>query len=217
MGVLIASRRPNHPVGWLFGAVGLLSGLHLFCGEYAIYALVVERGSLAGGRVSAWTVGWLWVPINALLAFVALLFPDGKLPSPRWRLIGWANGVMAVAGSFAAAFLPGPGPWIAGIDNPFGVEGLAGISNLVDASLRTLSFWEWGYSLCSCGGCSESGRVLRKSQCCKWVSVLGGCLGRPFSRSSTGLIGDVLAPRTPRDPPTPHRAGNPTQYSAARD
>ena len=37
VGLFIASRRPAHPIGWLFGAVGLLSGLHLFCGEYAIY------------------------------------------------------------------------------------------------------------------------------------------------------------------------------------
>jgi hypothetical protein len=140
VGVLIASRRPAHPIGWLFSAIGFLSGMHLFCGEYAIYALVVERGSLPGGGVAAWIVCWLWVPINALLAFVALLFPDGKLPSPRWRAFGWLNGIMAVAGSFAAAFLPGPGPWIAALDNPFGVEGLKDVKNLVDGSLEALSY-----------------------------------------------------------------------------
>jgi hypothetical protein len=140
VGVLIASRRPAHPIGWIFSAIGFLSGMHLFCGEYAIYALVVERGSLPGGGVAAWIVCWLWVPINALLAFVALLFPDGKLPSPRWRAFGWLNGIMAVAGSFAAAFLPGPGPWIAALDNPFGVEGLKDVKNLVDGSLEALSY-----------------------------------------------------------------------------
>jgi hypothetical protein len=140
VGVLIASRRPTHPIGWLFSALGLLSGVHLFCGEYAIYALVVEDGVLAGGRVSAWITCWLWVPINVLLAFVALLFPGGKLPSRRWRAIGWLNGVMAVAGSFAAAFLPGPSLWIVAIDNPFGIEALKGIKNLVDGSLEALSY-----------------------------------------------------------------------------
>jgi hypothetical protein len=144
VGVLIASRRPAHPIGWIFSAIGFLSGVHLFCGEYAIYALVVERGSLPGGRVSAWTVGWLWVPLNALLAFVALLFPDGRLPSPRWRPIAWANGVMAVAGTLAAAFLPGPSPWIAAIDNPFGVEGLKDFENLIDGSLEALSYGVFG-------------------------------------------------------------------------
>ena len=90
--------------------------------------------------MSAWITCWLWVPINALLAFVALLFPDGKLPSTRWRAIGWLNGVMAVAGSVAAAFLPGPTPWIVAIDNPFGVEALKDIKNLVDGSLEALSY-----------------------------------------------------------------------------
>jgi hypothetical protein len=144
VGVLIASRRSAHPIGWLFSGLGLLSGVHLFCGEYAIYALVIEGGTLLGGRVSAWIICWFWVPINALLAFVALLFPDGKLPSPRWRPIGWLNGVMAVAGSFTAAFLPGPTPWIAAVDNPFGVENLSDIKNLVDGSLEALSYGVFG-------------------------------------------------------------------------
>jgi hypothetical protein len=140
VGVLIASRRPAHPIGWLFSALGLVGGVHLFCGEYAIYALVVEGEALPGGRVSAWIIGWLWVPANQLAVFMVLLFPDGKLPSPRWRPFGWLNGSMAVAGSFAAAFLPGPSPWIAAIDNPFGVEGLKDIYNLVDGSLEALSY-----------------------------------------------------------------------------
>jgi hypothetical protein len=131
VGVVIASRRPAHPIGWIFCALGFVGGVHLFCGEYAIYASVVERGSLPGGGVSAWIVGWLWVPLNALLAFLALLFPDGKLPSPRWRPVGWLNGVVAVAGSLVAALMPGPGPWIDTLDNPFGIEGLSNAKNLV--------------------------------------------------------------------------------------
>jgi hypothetical protein len=141
VGVLIASRRPAHPIGWLFSALGLSSGVQLFCGEYAIYALAVERGALLpGGQVSVWITCWMWVPTNVLVGFVALLFPNGKLPSPRWRAIGWLNGFMAVAGSLAAAFLPGPSPFIAAIDNPFGVEGLRDIKDLIDGSLEALSY-----------------------------------------------------------------------------
>jgi hypothetical protein len=175
VGVLIASRRPAHPIGWLFSAVGLVGGVHLFCGEYAIYALVVERGALPGGRVSAWVIVWLWVPLNALLAFVALLFPDGRPPSPRWRLVGWLNGVMAVAGSFAAAFLPGPGPW-ASIDNPFGVEGLKDIKNLIDGSLEALSYGILGVA----GVVSLYVRYRRAGQVerqqIKWLAYAGAAL-----------------------------------------
>lgn len=176
VGVIIASRRPAHPIGWLFSAVGLLSGMHLVCGEYAIYALVVEeRGSLLGGRVSAWSIGWLWVPINALLAFVALLFPDGRLPSPRWRPVGWLNGVMAVVGSFVAASLPGPSPWLTAIDNPFGVEGLKDIKNVLDGSLETLS-----YGILLAGVVSLYFRNRRAGQAerqqIKWLAYAGAVL-----------------------------------------
>jgi hypothetical protein len=176
VGVLLASHRPTHPIGWLFGVAGFIGGVHLFCGEYAIYALVVEGASLPGGRVSAWFIGWLWVPLNQLMVFVVLLFPDGKLPSPRWRPFGWLNGVMAVAGSFVAAFLPGPSPWIAAIDNPFGVEGLKDIYNLVDASLEALSYGVFGVP----GVVSlyfrfrRAGRVERQQ--IKWFAYAGAVL-----------------------------------------
>jgi len=175
VGVLIASRRPAHPIGWLFGAVGLFSGVHLLCGEYAIYALAVEGGVLPGGRVAAWVIVWLWVPINALLAFVALLFPDGRPPSPRWRVLGWVTGVVAVAGSLVSAFLPGPSPWLKAIDNPLGVEGLRGAKDLVDASLEALS-----YGVLLAGVVSlyfryrRAGRV--EHQQIKWLAYVGAVL-----------------------------------------
>src|SRR5215218_2399258 len=176
VGVLIASRRPAHPIGWLFGAVGLLSGMHLFCGEYAIYALVVEGGSPPGGRVSAWITCWLWVPINALLAFVALLFPDGRLPSLRWRPVAWLNGAMAVVGSLAAAFLPGPTPWIGAIDNPFGAGGLMDAGDLIDGTLEALSYGVFGLagvvSLFFRFRCA--GRVEREQ--IKWFAYAGAVL-----------------------------------------
>ena len=176
VGVLIASRRPSHPIGWIFGALGLLSGVHLFAGEYAVYALAMEGGSPPGGRVSAWITCWLWVPINALLAFVALLFPDGKLSSPRWRPVAWLNGAMAVGGSLAAAFLPGPTPWIGTVDNPFGAQGLAEAKDPIDGTLEALSYGVFGLA----GVVSlffrfrRAGRVEREQ--IKWFAYAGAVL-----------------------------------------
>jgi hypothetical protein len=176
VGVVIASRRPAHPIGWLFGALGLLSGVHLFAGEYAVYALVVEGGAPPGGRVSAWITCWLWVPINALLVFVALLFPDGKLPSPRWRPVAWLNGSMAVAGASAATFLPGPTPWIGAVDNPFGAQGLGEAKDLIDGTLEALSYGVFGLA----GVVSlffrfrRAGRVEREQ--IKWFAYAGAVL-----------------------------------------
>ena len=123
VGVIIASRRPDHPIGWLFCAVGLLAGVNHFFAEYAIFALLTQPGSLPGGQASAWVAAWPWMPSNALLVFVALLFPDGRLPSRRWLPFAWLNVVVAVVGTVAVAFLAGPIPALAPIENPLGVEG----------------------------------------------------------------------------------------------
>jgi hypothetical protein len=123
VGVIIASRRPDHPIGWLFCAVGLLAGVNHFFAEYAIFALLTQPGSLPGGQASAWVAAWPWMPSNALLVFVALLFPDGRLPSRRWLSFAWLNVVVAVVGTVAVAFLAGPIPALAPIENPLGLEG----------------------------------------------------------------------------------------------
>ena len=123
VGVIIASRRPDHPIGWLFCVVGLLAGVNHFCAEYAIYALLSQPDSLPGGRVAAWVASWCGLPANALLVFVGLLFPDGGLPSRRWLPFAWLNVAVAVVGTVAVAFLAGPIPTLASIENPLGVEG----------------------------------------------------------------------------------------------
>ena len=61
-GAIIAPRLPNHPLGWLFCAIGLLVGLvSHFTGQYAIYTLLAAPGSLPGGEVAAWVTSWAWI------------------------------------------------------------------------------------------------------------------------------------------------------------
>ena len=117
-GLLILARRPQHPIGWLFCGAGLVAGLDHFCGEYAIYAQQVQANSLPGGEISAWIVSWLWVPFNALLVYVALLFPDGRPPSKRWRPVAWLVGIAVVVGVTVAALLPVPVCNVCSIENP---------------------------------------------------------------------------------------------------
>ena len=139
LGLLILSRRPQHPIGWLFCGAGLVAGLDHFCGEYAIYAQQVQANSLPGGEISAWIVSWLWVPFNALLVYVALLFPDGRPPSKRWRPVAWLVGIAVVVGVTVAALLPVPVCNVCSIDNPLGIEGLESVSDLVDPLIE--AFW----------------------------------------------------------------------------
>ena len=99
MGALIVARRPGNRIGWSFVAAGLGLALQAFATQYAIYALLTEPGALPGAAWLAWISSWLTIPaIFSAFAALLLLFPTGRLLSPRWRpvawmVVGWIAGV----------------------------------------------------------------------------------------------------------------------------
>jgi hypothetical protein len=97
-GFVLASRRPENRIGWLFLVAGLALGLSGFSNPYALHALVADRGSLPAGQVFAWLSNWIWMIAVAALAFLFLLFPTGRLRSRRWRPAAWfVGGALALA------------------------------------------------------------------------------------------------------------------------
>ena len=125
VGALVASRQPGNLIGWIFCALGLFLPLAGASEEYALYALVTQPGSLPGGEVMAWLAAWFAGAINfAMLAFVLLLFPDGRLLSRRWRFVVWVN-LIAILLIFAGNFEPGQieSRGLLKVANPFGVAG----------------------------------------------------------------------------------------------
>ena len=83
---------PRTAIGWLFLAAGLALGLSGFSDQYGLHALVAAPGSWPAGRAVAWLSNWIWVIPVAVLAFVFLLFPTGRLRSRRWRPAAWFVG-----------------------------------------------------------------------------------------------------------------------------
>jgi hypothetical protein len=94
IGAIIASRLPNHPIGWLCCAIGLIAAVDHFAGEYSLYALVAQPHLLPGGRAMLWLQGWFWMLFIGLIVFLLLLFPTGRLPSSRWRPFAWVSVAM---------------------------------------------------------------------------------------------------------------------------
>jgi hypothetical protein len=123
VGAVIVSRLPGNLIGWIFCSIGFLGGIRLLGTEYAAYSLLVTSGSLPGGRILAWLDCWLWVPDVALYLFLALLFPNGRLPSARWRPLAWFTVVVAAMGTVAVALSPGPIRGLEPVDNPLGLAG----------------------------------------------------------------------------------------------
>jgi hypothetical protein len=129
VGALVASRWPRNAIGWIFCWLGLSFSLGSASEEYALYALVTEAGSLPGAEGMLWLTAWFGGPIVfALFALVFLLFPDGRLPSRRWRPVIWLQ-LVAVVCLVAFAFEPGPlgNLGLVRVTNPFGVQGAAAL------------------------------------------------------------------------------------------
>jgi hypothetical protein len=136
VGALIVRHRPGNAVGWMFAAIALLAVLGALAEEYAIFA---SARHLPGPVLAAWFASWAWYPTLALtLVFTPLLFPTGRLLSPRWRLVAWpAAAVMAAITGLAAlqqTIELAPGRMVA---NPFG---LAGVENPEDSRLGAVLF-----------------------------------------------------------------------------
>ena len=121
VGALIVSRLPGHLVGWLFAVLGLLLALNGLSYSYASWGLYAQGGEVPGLATAA--IGW-GLAILPLMGLSLLLFPDGRLPSRRWRPVAAMSG-LAIVGFVVGAVLR-PGPFDAPFDplsNPLGVPG----------------------------------------------------------------------------------------------
>ena len=142
-GAVIAPRLPpRNPIGWLFCAIGFVAAMGLFVAEYAIATLLAEPGSFAsklpGGDAAAWVSSWLWVVYLGLYVFLALLFPDGKPPSPLWRLFGWVAGMVTAGGTLAVALWPETAGGITPANSPLGIEVATDVFNPVETIMLAL-------------------------------------------------------------------------------
>jgi hypothetical protein len=127
VGVVLASRRPRHPVGWLLLGLGLAVTASGVADGYARYGLLARPGALPAARwvavYSPATLGLGFVCVG----FILLLTPSGSLPSPRWRW--WARLMAAGPALFLVTLAVGPGLVIAPYDaviDPVGHPALAG-------------------------------------------------------------------------------------------
>ena len=132
VGGLVASRKPRNPVGWFFLAGACIGGLQSLAGTYAVYGLIVDPGSLPFASLSAWLAKTFQI-VGPTFGFVLvpLYFPNGRPPTPRWRVIIWVALGMLPLATALTAFSPGEAVYSTGIRNPLAVEALRPVNEVL--------------------------------------------------------------------------------------
>lgn len=133
LGALISFRRPSNMMGWIFLATGILGGVQIFCGQYANVALAPNNPALPLGALAAWLAMLAQNSFPVSILLLVLLFPDGRLPSRRWRPLAWAMGMFLAVSLVIGALSPGPFPEFPSTSNPFGIEGAKPSGSLLAA------------------------------------------------------------------------------------
>jgi len=127
VGAVIASRRPENHLWLILCAIGLAAVLNdsFFSHEYAVYTLLRRPGSLPAGEVAAWVSNWLYAATAGFPALLLLLFPIGRLPSPRWRCSALARRCAGGNGLVGFGFLSSAPS--SPIHNPLGIQSARGL------------------------------------------------------------------------------------------
>jgi signal transduction histidine kinase len=136
LGALIVSRRPANVIGWIFCIPSAAGGIQMLSGQYATVALFSESSRLPAGTIAAWLSTVTQTLLVSSMFFLVLLFPTGRLPSPRWRVVAWTGGLAIAAWVLSRALHPGPLEAFPSAENPFGVEA----ATVVDA-LGSVGTW----------------------------------------------------------------------------
>jgi len=108
VGAAILLRQHRNAVGWILLAAGTGFGITGLAGTYRVYALVERHGAIPGGEWATWISSWSWLPtVVTPFTFLFLIFPNGRLPSARWRPVAWYTGILIVGGTIASSVAPG--------------------------------------------------------------------------------------------------------------
>jgi hypothetical protein len=186
VGAMVAVRVPANPIGWIFCLAGFVLAAGDFFFQYADQTLFMSPDGLPGGTLAAWLQNLGLPPAFGLLGVAVLLFPDGRLPSRRWRPALWLalTGIALIVVGYSLR----PGP----LDDPFAIVsnpvGVAGTFELMDA----LSGFGWMFMGASVALAAlatsirlRRSRGLERAQL-KWLALAAAVAG-------VAIVSDVIS------------------------
>jgi hypothetical protein len=191
-GAVVVRSRPRNPIGWLLIATGLSWAMVVDAIGYGDWAFKVHPGEIPGGAVVASVSLWAWAPAVAITGvFLLLVYPDGHLPSRRWRWVVYVC-LFAVAVSVLDWLVPGPMS-VTGFpdqDNPLGVEALRDVLGPLQAVVLLIPLSSVAAVASLVVRYRRAGRIERLQ--IKWLAAAGALCGALYfvALMSAALLAD---------------------------
>jgi hypothetical protein len=187
VGALVATRRPENRIGWLFLVAGSSFAAMQLASQYAYYALIVRHGDLPLGIWAAWVGDELFVPSVAVnVVLVLVYFPDGRAPSARFAWVGRTAVAATVAVLAIGVVQPGTmsDPFGA-YHNPLGVQAAAPLVTIA-VPIAAVLVACWPLALLSLVVRYRRGTSLERTQV-RWfaAAAIAMPLAFPFAGAGT--------------------------------
>jgi hypothetical protein len=200
VGTLIGSRRPENPIGWICLVAGLFWMLTVLGEGSDAYWRAMDPGWARSTVTLDALTYWSWVPPVGLLGiYMILLFPDGKLPSRRWRPFAWFAGAVMALISVGFIFVPGPLEGHEGVQNPFGLEWLVWVANVAVFIILMLPLCILASAFSLILRYRRSGGVVREQ--IKWLAFAASLVGLVYFGNLVSQL--MFAPDSLADDATP--------------
>ena len=193
VGLLVVRRQPESTIGWLSLLIGLLWAATVSTEEYARFGLETHPGSLPAPILVAALGVWLWVPAVGLMGtFLILLFPDGRLPSPRWRPVAVLSAATIAVVSLVAMFEPTSlnNFAVPGLENPLAI---AALNPVVEALMVTILVLPICMLACAVALIQRYRRSTGQERLqLKWLAAAGGFVAAFYLSNISVYVGSEI-------------------------
>ena len=187
VGALVASKSPENPIGWICLTAGLFWMFIVVSDPLTAYSLA-RTGSAPGPVMFDALTLWSWaLPLGLLGTFMVMLFPDGRLPSRRWRPLAFLSGVCDLAHERVPDLEPGPLPHRGGVRNPLGIEGQPWVQSVGSACILLLALCILASALSLIWRYRHSDMEARQQ--IKWLAFAASFVGVTYL---SALIGGIF-------------------------
>ena len=165
VGALLVTRLPGNPIGWILWSTAITIAGSIFGNSYAQFSVVSHGGSLPATVAIAFLSQATLIPLlGAVCIFVPMHFPDGRLPSDRWRKVARFSFVAVAFASVLSAVTPGPLSGGSEIPNPLGFAALEGSPEVIGLLVLAALLGPFVLSIASVIARYRSGDSIERQQ-----------------------------------------------------